>query len=555
MNTNKYWVLVVLLVGGLSLAASAPVAMRVEVQPLRQAGTSTEVAVIVQVSPEDRVRIGSSAILRIELDGGEVSSGSPMRAVNLEDDGSARVKVQWPPGEHDLRVEIEDPSKEDTGLWVGTVRIPDLSPNAGRETGRVTEPEPAPEPAPEFPEPAAAKPEPVPGEPEPVSPPPAEAEHVADAAVAATGATAVVEKQAPESNFKPAPEFEPEPGPEKIEPEAPDPVPEPDEDLEPLQIKVEAAIPPPAEPEVAEEKSLVEPLRADPQPQTDEPEAIAPGQQAESGPAVVPVSADLAERYEEWRSADQDTREFSVFIIRGREPAKGIARESLRLRVGGSEVPIEKLGDLENAPLLLGLAIDVAAEEIDDWSGMQGSLEPIVKRAGGGHGRLFVADSSGIGAWDADMNAPGGATLSQETGNISQLVIASLERFDGRRGRTFLVLLTDGRNQPSKEEWQRATDAAGAAGVPVFVIALWDEDFNNQTRKNLKKLAEISGGSLFLVQGRAQLESAADRFGRYLDGGYSIRFKSPDGDRQGLTSISVRASDKEVDVSAPKTIR
>ena len=170
-------------------------------------------------------------------------------------------------------------------------------------------------------------------------------------------------------------------------------------------------------------------------------------------------------------------------------------------------------------------------------------------------GRLFVADSSGIGAWDADMNAPGGATLSQETGNISQLVIASLERFDGRRGRTFLVLLTDGRNQPSKEEWQRATDAAGAAGVPVFVIALWDEDFNNQTRKNLKKLAEISGGSLFLVQGRAQLESAADRFGRYLDGGYSIRFKSPDGDRQGLTSISVRASEKEVDVSAPKTIR
>ena len=139
--------------------------------------------------------------------------------------------------------------------------------------------------------------------------------------------------------------------------------------------------------------------------------------------------------------------------------------------------------------------------------------------------------------------------------NVTQLVIASLERFEDRRGRTFLVVLTDGRGEPTKEEWQQATDSAGAAGVPILVIALWDDDFNNRSRKNLKKLTEASGGSLFLVQGRAQLESAADRFGRYLDGGYSIRFKSPGGDRQAVTTISVSASDKELDVSAPKSIR
>ena len=218
--------------------------------------------------------------------------------------------------------------------------------------------------------------------------------------------------------------------------------------------------------------------------------------------------------------------------MRGREPAKSVAVNSLRLRVGGSEVPVEKLGDLESAPLLLGLAIDVEPDEIEGWSGMRGSLAPIVERAGNGRGRLFVATSAGVGAWGADMDAPGGVTLTQETDNVCQLFIASLERFEGQRGRTFLVLLTDGRNEPSKEEWQQATDAAGAAGVPVLVIALWDENFDNRARKNLKKLTEISGGSLFLVQGRAQLESAADRFGRYLDGGYSIRFRSPGGDRQ-----------------------
>ncbi len=48
-------------------------------------------------------------------------------------------------------------------------------------------------------------------------------------------------------------------------------------------------------------------------------------------------------------------------MLRGREPARSIAVGSLRLRVGGSEVPVEQLGDVEIAPLLLGLAIDVAA--------------------------------------------------------------------------------------------------------------------------------------------------------------------------------------------------
>jgi hypothetical protein len=598
-----------LLVGGLSLAATAPVAMRVEVEPRRQVGASTEVAVVVQVSPEDRVRIGSNAILRIELDGGRVSSGSPMRAVRLEDDGSTRVVVEWPPGEHHLRVEIEDPNREDTGLWVGIVRIPNLSPGSVAQVVQEPESEPAsapasdptePETEPEIdakdtvdvPEEAVVAPVPVePPVPEPVSEPAPEVDEpgnteavaqttpeppVSDAAAmagsAAVGAAAMPEISEPVTEEKSVEieQTEPEPlvvaenAPEEppIEKTAP-PIDEPekdevipDEEWDLATIEDETEPPLIEEPtEVAEEPPLIEPLRADPPPQTAEPEATAPRQQAEPNPAMVPVSAELAVRYEEWGSADPDTREFSVVMLRGREPAKNIDVTGLRLRVGGSEVPVERLGDVESAPLLLGLAIDVAADEIDGWSGMQGSLAPIVERAGNGRGQLFVANPSGVGDWDAESASPDRTVDSRVPMNVSQLVIASLERFEDRRGRTFLVVLTDGRTEPSKEEWQQANDSAGAAGVPILVVALWDDDFNNRTRKNLKKLTEVSGGSLFLVQGRAQLESAADRFGRYLDGGYSIRFKLPGGDRQTLTTISVSASDKELDVSAPKTIR
>jgi len=565
VSTKKSWVLVSLLAGALSFAATVPVAMRVEVEPLRQVGASTEVAVVIQVSPEDRIRIGSNAIVRIELDAGGVDSGSPMRAVRLEDDGSTRVVVEWPPGEHHLRVEIEDPSREDTGLWVGTVRIPDLS--LGQHVEEMDEPQSDPVPVP------------VPDAPDPVTPSPADSEDATDAIVATA---AMPEFSEPVADKKPVEIEKAEQKPVEIEKAEPEPVavtesapeeppieetapaidqPEqdevvPDAERDLTTAEDEAEPPQIEEPaEVVEEPPLVEPLRADPPPPTAEPDVIAPRQQSESAPAMVPVSAELAARYEEWGSADPDTREFSVVILRGREPAKSIDVTGLRLRVAGSEVPVEELGDLDSAPLLLGLAIDVGPDEIDDWSGMQGSLAPIVERAGDGRGRLFVANPSGVGRWDAGPAPPDRVDGSRALMNVSQLVIASLERFDDRRGRTFLVLLTDGRNEPSKEEWQQATESAGAAGVPILVIALWDDDFQNRTRKNLKKLTEVSGGSLFLVQGRAQLESAADRFGRYLDGGYSIRFKSPGGDRQTVTTISVSASDKELKVSAPKTIR
>jgi len=591
----------------MSVTASTPVAMRVELEPVRQVGALTEVAVVVQVSPEDRVRIGSNAILRIELDGGTVSSGSPMRAVRLEDDGSARAVVEWPPGEHQLRVEIEDPSKEDTGLWVGTVRIPDLSPGTAIEKAGEAEPEPVP--VPENPEPetppspgadeaidaslaaaAAMTREPIPAADPQVEPPPAAEEPEDAEAIAETtpdppagdppslvapvtvGVAVAPEISEPVPEEKPAEIEEAEPEPVAVEQSAPDepPIEEtapaieepeqdevfPDAERDLTTVEVEAESPQlEISAEVVEEKPLVEPLRAEPPPQAAEPQAAAPRQMEESAPAMVPVSADLAARYGEWGSADPDSREFSVVMLRGREPAKDVDVTGLRLRVGGSEVPIEGLGDLKSAPLLLGLAIDVAPDEIEGWSGMRGSLAPIMERAGERRGRLFVANPRGVGNWDAEFASPRGTVGSGVPMNVSQLVVASLERFEGQRGRTFLVLLTDGRGEPSKEEWQQAFESAGAAGVPILVIALWDDDFNNRTRKNLKKLTENSGGSLFLVQGRAQLESAADRFGRFLDGGYSIRFNSPGGDRQTLTAISVSASDKEVDVSAPKTIR
>jgi hypothetical protein len=605
-------VLVVLLTGVVAVAAAAPVAMRVEVEPLRPVGDNTEVALVIQVAPMDRSRIGSNAIVRIELDEGRVSSGSPMRAVGAEDDGSFRVVVEWPPGEHDLRVTIEDPNREDTGLWVGSVRIPDLSPgiavrevdeeqpeSASASVSASEEPKPpasetppspeeipspAPEPtsetgpveteAPQIDSSPEAEPQ---AEIEPPPPPVTEPEPTVEKSPSgptAAAATAIAAATTPETGLAippVEPEIAPQPEPEPIEGStaAPEPVPEPEPEVvtepEPATTEPPAIEPEPdvaeettveaePEPEVPEE-ALVEPLRADPPAEATVPETVEPSTPAEPLPLAAPVSADIASRYAEWEKADPETREFSIVAMKGRDSAQDLDAGALRLRIGGSDVAIEKLGDSESAPLLLGLAIDVESGDVGGWSGMQGSLAPITDRAGGGRGRLFVVDSTGVGDWGAESGSRDSVVGSRPAMNVAQQVVASLERFRGERGRTFLIVLTDGRGEPGKDDWQQANDAAGTAGVPVLVVALWDDKFSNKTRKNLKKLTVASGGSLFLVQGRSQLNSAADRFGRYLDGGHVVRFRAPAAGKGAAMAISVSATDREITITAPKSIR
>jgi hypothetical protein len=591
--------LVFVVTGALCIAAAAPVAIRVEVQPLRQSGSLTEVEVVVQIAPMDRARMGSNAIVRLELDEGRVSSGSPMRAVSIEDDGSFRIAVEWPPGEHDLRVFVEDPTKEDTGLWVGKVRIPDLSATAPAQNTveAPSDPDPAPDPDPdpetsEMPEPTTKSDSEKKSD-TPIS----DTTVLTDAAVVADTATSSEGPALPDSTELQVPKPEtpveiPEPEPTAVEVEeaptaiesipemeaAPEPDPEPmvapseaettpsvDEPVDPQMDTIEPAPEAAeevaeaepdalegAEPPVAEEPPpLVEPLRADPPAESTVPEANT----VETAPETVPVTADRTSRYREWMQADPGTDEFSVILLRGRQPARNVEAASLRVRIGGSETPVEQLGGAESAPLLLGLAVDVAPEEIEAWSGMQGSLAPIIDRATAGRGRLFVSNQRGVGDWEADPESLARMGGPAEAMNVANLVVASLERFEDQRGRTFLVVLTDGRSEPTKDEWQRATDVAGVSGVPILVISLWDEQFNQKTRKNLKKLTLVSGGSLFLVQGRAQLESAADRFGRYLDGGYSIRYRAPAAAGGAATPLSVSAVDKTIEVSAPKSIR
>jgi hypothetical protein len=532
-------------------ALAEPLAVRVEVEVLGPASGGARVAVIVQVSPEDRGRIGANAMLRIELDGEAPPGQSPMWAVRIEDDGSARIETVWPSGEHELQVRISSPSGRDSGLWVGEVRIPDPGAAPVEAPAPSAAPTPTPRGTPAGPPAVALAQVPVAepqvataddgGEPRPgeaAAPPPAAADAAENVPLAPEPTTVAEAGPAPEAAAQLDPPAVEQPVPEDKAPTGDEPTAFGGTAAgSPVVVEV-----PPVE-EVVE--PIVEPLRAEPPAPADVP-ASAP-----AAPALPPPEA-AAAAAAAW-AADDDAAgsELTAVVLEGREPARGLRPSDLRLRVNGAEVSIEALGEAGEAPLFLGVAVDAGPDSGIGWPG-GGDLAPLITRARDGLGKTFYAASGDpVGEWGAGppASAPGGTG-----GDVASLIADSLRRFDGVRGRRFLLVVTDGRNQPDKESWKQAVTAAGEAGTPVLVVALWDEGFSRRTRNNLREIAEVSGGSLFLVQGGSQLDRAAERFGPLLDAGVAVRFEVPAGTAL-PARVALSSHDRELEISAPRFIR
>lgn len=123
-------VLLTLVLGSLSIAATRLVAMRVDIEALGAAGEKTAVEVGIQIAPEDRSVIGRQVVLQMELTRDKTTIDRVAQSLELDSNGRARIEVVWPPGVYDVRVEVESANGEESGLWLGTTRVPRFEPEA-----------------------------------------------------------------------------------------------------------------------------------------------------------------------------------------------------------------------------------------------------------------------------------------------------------------------------------------------------------------------------------------------------------------------------------------
>jgi hypothetical protein len=216
-------------------------------------------------------------------------------------------------------------------------------------------------------------------------------------------------------------------------------------------------------------------------------------------------------------------------LVRNGLPVDDPQARDLTVTAGRTAIPVMSVVQPGDAPLVLGIALDLGPESARDqsWIGrMVGSL------ADRGAARVRVLHRAGVDSgWGTAPAAVTDvlATLEPSNlGDLGKLVGAALDGFSGQGGRCWLLLVTDGRRAPDGG-WKGVEQRAEAAGVPILVVGLWHGEFGSANRKHLRRLVTAAGGAVFYLQGPSQIEDLIERFGAVLDGSSVVRVAAPGG--------------------------
>ncbi len=449
-----------------SIAASSLVAMRVETEILGPAGENTALALIIQIAPEDRPRVGRDAWLKLVLrQAGDVVESYDL-GVDVDSSGVVRYMLTMAPGRYQVRADIE--GINGNGFWTGTIDIP--------APGPVPQPpqEPAPTPAPAPPE----LPTPSPSEPaRPATEP------------------VVVAVQTPSAKA----------------PEPPQPVATPRSIL--------------AQPSIPAATSTKDPL-------------------------IVYSS-----------NSDPELVEVTMMAIEDNRPLTGLGSQHLRLRVDGGDVAIAALNSSAQAPLSIGLAIDTSGSMAARLGNLIRPLNRFAARGAGDTGRFFVLTQDVspdlVLDWGQVPSQLASAVVAGSAGesDLAGMISAALKPFSGRRGRKFLVLVSDGGDTASRAAWKGAFEAVQRAGVPILVIGFKGDQLSNRTRSNLENVANISGGKSYFLPDTGMLKLVVNHLGELIDASYAVCFRpSGKASRTGLRKLAIKSVSGDFDVRHPAAI-
>ena len=208
--------------------------------------------------------------------------------------------------------------------------------------------------------------------------------------------------------------------------------------------------------------------------------------------------------------------------------------EDFRVLEDGVEVPIDSFATTAELPLSLGLVVDASGSMIEPF--------PEVRRAVGGFLSsvprpddslfllVFSFDAKVMVDWTRNPDAikaflervePSGGT------SLNDAVVRSLEHFRGRRGRTAVVLLSDGDDTTSRTGWETTRRFLRTARVPVFTIGFRISKLDFFIRERLSDLAEDTGGAVFHASGGESLAEVYRAIGEQLRAQFLISYKSP----------------------------
>ena len=226
-------------------------------------------------------------------------------------------------------------------------------------------------------------------------------------------------------------------------------------------------------------------------------------------------------------------------VDRNGRPVEGLTEADFSVSEDGTAQKLLRFDKVTNLPFHAGILLDVSASMAPNLDTarraalefFEDSLSPRDRATlltFNDLPRVAVRFSSDL----KDLSA-GLAGLKSERGTaLYDSVIYSLFYFNGIRGQRALIVLSDGEDESSRFSYEEMIDYARRSGVSIYTIRLEAEKTSRQSKRQLARLAEETGGLAFVIQSASELKSIYKQLVEELRSRYYLAYQSTNTSRE-----------------------
>ncbi len=224
---------------------------------------------------------------------------------------------------------------------------------------------------------------------------------------------------------------------------------------------------------------------------------------------------------------------YTTVLDRDRRPVEDLELADFSILEDGQPQQVVRFEAVRDLPIFVATMLDVSAS-------MDEQLIPARDAALGFFQQTLTAkDRGAVITFNSHPNlaakftnqvddlAAGLAGLKAELGTaLYDSLIFTLYYFNGISGQRAILLLSDGKDESSRYEFDAALEYAQRAGVSIYSIGLSLNRKDLDARRKLSKLAEATGGRSFFIDDAGELPAIYDAIQRELRSRYLLAYQS-----------------------------
>ena len=222
---------------------------------------------------------------------------------------------------------------------------------------------------------------------------------------------------------------------------------------------------------------------------------------------------------------------YTTVLDKQGRPVEGLSKGQFSVKEDGKSQQIARFEKVENLPIHVGILIDNSAS-------MVGTLEDVRKAALSFFEEAVTPkDRAAVITFNSFPNLAveltnnraqlgsglAGLAAEGQTALYDSLMFA-LYYFTGIKGQRALLVLSDGKDESSRFEFEETLEYARRAGITVFCIGFRLTDPG--ARRKLANLADETGGRSFFIRDIADLEGIYSTVQKELRSQYLIAYQS-----------------------------